>query len=224
MTSRSYEVYTPRVPGWLRPEVEPEIRAQGWEPIPVETPASDRAAYCHWIRTRWHTGRGFIICEQRVLAPPDSLQALVDCPEPWCGHPLDRQHPRCLMTLGLVRFSHELVTTFPDLADRAYCKRSGEGAWRAGLLAAPYHGPDSSRPRSLNGLALRPGVDQMFGHWPSSLWPTTSTWPSCDADLADAMGRAGVPYHVHEPVPRNLVDYSRRPPGLPVDRWWEQSA
>jgi hypothetical protein len=215
-------VHVPHAPGMLRPEVLPEIEAQGFVPVLVTTLVSEPTAYSSWLRTMWHRGDAFIVCEQRVLPPPGALAALRDCPKPWCYHPIDRGHGPMPYCLGLARFSADLLLAFPDAADRALVRRGGEDAWRAGLLDLPPWRPDAARPPRLQQACVNPAVAAMCGEYPGPLWPSTVRYPLTDSELAACLVMSGVQGHEHQPTPVNLVDYSTRPTDGTVDRWWER--
>jgi hypothetical protein len=223
VTLSARPVYVPHVPGWLRPEVLPEIERQGFRPVLVTTPVSDPTAYPGWLRRMWHRGRGWLQVEQRVLPPEGALDRLALCPEPWCLHPLDRINPRVLYALGLVKFGDDLVAGYPEIADRAFARREGELWWQMEHQHAGTQRADAARPPGRGHRARENSGAPLPLVWPGPLWPTTGRWPQVDMPLADELARAGMLPHVHEPVPRNLVDYAERPPGVAVDRWWERS-
>jgi len=80
---------------------------------------SDAATgYLDYMQKAWSLGRDFINLEHDIVPWPGAIQALLECPEPWCfygyDHGVDFVRSSCPV-LGLTRFRAGFVKRFPRL-------------------------------------------------------------------------------------------------------------
>lgn len=108
------QVVVPFVPGMLHEEA-----AQLGRPVDVS-----RSEWDYWelLRQLWEGGRTFVVVEQDMAPTDEQVQALFDCPEPWCAHDYAGRYGMGLTinpvpTLGAVKFGAELIAAQPDLLD-----------------------------------------------------------------------------------------------------------
>jgi len=88
-----------------------------------EWPIDDTNTYSHFFQERWRDKKKFINVEQDTAFWPGSIQAIWNCPEPWCayGYVLDDDfnHPagNAIPYLGLAKFDTSFIEAAPDLWD-----------------------------------------------------------------------------------------------------------
>lgn len=199
------------------------VRAVHWQdPMAIfrETPERQPFVYGDWLRAMWTGGTGFIWIEQDVVPPDGSIQAMRDCPEPWCTHGHwtgDRHDPQ---TFGFVKFSAGFCQNFPRLAD-IVCTPPDPRYWvRRGWTNLDRRVP----PSVLNGAGrracLRVDAPAMYAANDPSKRPTSHGWLSLDTTMARALTSLGFEPHVHEPPHEHLHDYQARPAGS-SKHWFE---
>ena len=203
--------------GRLFPQVEAAVAAQ-WrayavhidEPYPLCT-------YADFVRVAWRGPDDLVIVEGDVIPPTGSIQALLDCPRPWCSHPSWVGDRYLDNTLGLVKFSFGLREVLPQLAEWALTGQS----WRWGPR---NRGLEDFRPREHLGEI---GVDaSVLGVWPElagiahemARHPGTDAHPKAiDMRLNYELAKARVGLHVHQP-PAPHLRYGNDPGLDPTQR------
>lgn len=84
-------VFVPYVPGMLQVETHRfEYPYPWWQAVDVS-----HGQYDYWdlMCTLGERGRPFAIVEHDMVVPPGALRALLECPEPWCGHNYKTMRP-----------------------------------------------------------------------------------------------------------------------------------
>lgn len=100
------------------------------------------------IIATYHQGP-LVLVEHDVVPPPGSIQALFECPEPWCGHAVElRGGPRCY-TLSLVKFSAAL------LERDGYRLRLALSDRLSGAASVPWSKCDTAIARALHIAGFR---------------------------------------------------------------------
>lgn len=74
-------------------------------------------AYWRLLRRMWSRGDTFIVIEQDVVVRPDSLDALLECPEPWCSFQVPYVG-KLYAGLSCAKFSAGLIARHPDALER----------------------------------------------------------------------------------------------------------
>jgi hypothetical protein len=79
-------VVVPYFEGRLHPRVLPAITSQGYEPelLRCVNQVNHPDSYPHLLRWLFESGGEFLIIEHDVESRPGFIDALRDCPEPWC--------------------------------------------------------------------------------------------------------------------------------------------
>ena len=62
----------------------------------------------------WARRETFVIVEHDIVVWPGAIQALENCPEPWCTYPYYSSVGWILDGLGCTKFGAELLKRFPD--------------------------------------------------------------------------------------------------------------
>ncbi|MHB1488254.1 MAG: hypothetical protein ACYCZM_11980 [Acidimicrobiales bacterium] len=99
----------PYVRGMLRQETWLALKDCGYDVEWASMDPNDDGHYAFLIEGLWQDGEDFCVVEQDVVPTQTMLEALEQCPYPWCSHCYaDPDYPRTAM-LGLARFCSELL-------------------------------------------------------------------------------------------------------------------
>lgn len=96
-----------------------QIALVGYDYIPVDVSVR---GYSDFLLERWREGESFINIEHDVVPWPGAIEAIAECPEPWCGYAyhvgasLD-PHPYWHPMLGCVKIGAELIRRTADCWD-----------------------------------------------------------------------------------------------------------
>jgi len=97
----------------LRSEVVEALA--GWDVAFVDVSGSDEA-YWELLASLWANRRTFICVEHDVVVRPGTLDALVECHEPWCSYQVPYVG-RVYAGLSCAKFSAGLIARYPDALD-----------------------------------------------------------------------------------------------------------
>lgn len=81
--------------------------------------------YSNYFKDRWDAGESFINLEHDIVVYPGALQALWDCPQPWCAynyhlpvHQLENLEDEATnVPTGCVKVSAEMIKQLPGFWD-----------------------------------------------------------------------------------------------------------
>lgn len=134
-----------------------------------------------------------------MVPPPGAIQALLDCPQPWCSHLCWIGERYDALTLGLVKWSAAFQRQWPKLVDIALTgQRRGGDTYIRGL--------EEFRPKKHLGYVAIPS--NVLRVWPELqaralsrvFEPGTSAHPrALDMYFAYEFAKARVEVHVHQP-------------------------
>lgn len=71
--------------------------------------------YARVLSALWRASESFVLVEGDVVPWPGAVRALLDCPEPWCGHNYPIASGFNCGTLGCVKFGAALMRQWPSL-------------------------------------------------------------------------------------------------------------
>lgn len=100
--------------------------------------------YAHLIEERWQAGETFIIVEDDILVWPGGIDALLECPEPWCSlkHMIGGGWAS---NLGCTKFDASLLVGDPWAGESRPVKNECDGPLARMLQARGFvqhfHGP-----------------------------------------------------------------------------------
>jgi hypothetical protein len=111
-------------------------------------------AYAEMLAEEWRKGCGFVLVERDIVPWVGAIQQLVDCGGDWCAFRYAFRGST-VRSLGLVKFSGQLVRLHPDLAEDWDGKplEELEGAMLGSInQVTPVckHGPPVGRVRGLD--------------------------------------------------------------------------
>jgi hypothetical protein len=95
----------------------------GYNYTPVFTDPKDDYSYSKYFKERWEKKETFITIEQDIVVYPRALEALWDCPKPWCvcDFHLPNHRLRNLETvdngnypMGCMKISKEMIEALPN--------------------------------------------------------------------------------------------------------------
>jgi hypothetical protein len=74
--------------------------------------------YAKYFRDRWNDGQGFINIEHDCVPWPGAIEAIRDCPEPWCSYDYslpchrnrDMHHETTFVPLGCAKINADMIT------------------------------------------------------------------------------------------------------------------
>lgn len=221
--STHVRVYLTHAEGGIREGVEAALAQQTYAYEPWLTTRADPFSYGDFWRTVWRRHGDLVVCEQDVMAPPHSIAGLVDCPAPWCTHPIHTGQRPCDDCTGLVKFSGPLRRHLRTLADEI-CAPQDPRYWvRRGWTEIPW----DCTPATLNGpgrrACLKPGPYAAAAADDPRLRPTSHDWIGIGEKLAARLYAWGICPHVHMPQAQHLHHYD---PGVSVvaRSIWDQPA
>ena len=129
--------------------METAVAAQ-WEAYQVHwDEPQDPTTYARFFVRTWPWPEALVVVEGDSVPPPGSIEALVDCPEPWCAHPSWVGDRYLRETLGLVKFSRELQRRHPGAALEAMTRGRFDGS------LCPARSVDVAWARQLSLMGLR---------------------------------------------------------------------
>jgi hypothetical protein len=97
---------------------DPAVLALEWERLFPETHLVEGDyGYGQLLAGLWRVGAGFCLVEHDIVPWPGAIEALWDCPEPWCGYRFMLGRGDLGSGLGCLRFSGEFMRAHPGLAD-----------------------------------------------------------------------------------------------------------
>jgi hypothetical protein len=116
----------------LATETKASLDASGypWEAVDV---SGSSTAYADLLDGLWAKGETFCLVEHDMVPRDDTLKALDDCPEGWCGFVYRHPVPTAttpyqeLAGLGCTRFRSELMARFPDMMTRSHANYARDG-------------------------------------------------------------------------------------------------
>ncbi len=88
----------------------------GWDVAFVDVSGSDEA-YWELLASLWAKGRTFVVIEHDIVVRPDTLDALLECHEPWCSFQVPYVG-RVYAGLSCAKFSASLIARHPDALER----------------------------------------------------------------------------------------------------------
>lgn len=97
--------------------------------------SSDSLAYTRYLEGRWQQRDSFVNMEHDVVPWPGAINQIWYCPYPWCFYgyvpDVDCVENNCA-PFGLVKFSSELIKTFPEVWSkmREYYAEDFEYVWQ----------------------------------------------------------------------------------------------
>ncbi len=164
------------------PETLESLR--GWNIAQVDV-SHHPATYPQTLDRWWGEAEPFVNVEHDMVVPPGAIEALEECPEPWCWHCYAGQaKPWSYPALGLVRFRAEVMKECPGLWDTYLARQHGPGC-----------NPDTMQPYP------NPEVDDPTG---LPLWSGEAQWLHCDEWAAAYLRLHDIPDHRHYPDAVNL--------------------
>lgn len=116
------------------------VRSDGWTPELRVIDREDLFAYGRILHEFWQDGEPFINIEHDMAPWPGAIQALRSCELEFClfGYPRAEQG-----SMGMTRFSRELIRRFPKLSETNHWSRASwnnvENAVLGGLKNVPKH-------------------------------------------------------------------------------------
>jgi hypothetical protein len=99
----------------LAPEVLWALQEAGVDFEPIDVSGADDA-YWELLADLWRSGETFAIIEHDIVVPPNVLNSLDDCDEPWCVAKY-RYLRGNYWGLGCTRFAGSLTRAHPDVLD-----------------------------------------------------------------------------------------------------------
>jgi hypothetical protein len=78
------------------------LEMEGHEPLMIWT--RDPYDYGLYFTTLWASGLPFVIVEHDIIPWPGSVQALIDCPEPWCTHRYPLHRGNVALSFGIGKY------------------------------------------------------------------------------------------------------------------------
>lgn len=230
----------PHIEGGPHPDVLLEVERQGYMPRLVLTTKADEFSYSDALRRWWREGTGFIIIEHRAMPPPGAISEYLECPYPLCSRPHNCRRDGVMGSLACIKFSTELVQSYPDLADRSLARRVHDLWWRWGFLQNRPYTPGTTAPRDIRSACIRPEVVERYGPWPGPSWPTTQAysassvdhltydverrpwpstipWPHGDFALGGALERRCIGTHYHDTPSQCIPDPDEHFPSAAAD-------
>lgn len=103
-------VIVPHTPEGLKPETRKAVLAHAPEFFPLV----GESAYHDLIAALWSQQEGFVTVEQDVVPGPEDIQAIIDCPEPWCAYAYDYPPFGLYAGMGCAKFSAQLLKEWPQ--------------------------------------------------------------------------------------------------------------
>jgi hypothetical protein len=126
----SVKIVTVYTPGALLKETEDamfaSLRARisntVWLRIPID--GSDDRAYGRLLAAHWNSHEALFVLEPDIICRPDVLEAMEDCPEPYCAFPYELLTD-VMPALGCTRFSADFMARYPKAMSEAVSSRVG---------------------------------------------------------------------------------------------------
>jgi len=201
------------VTGKLRPQTLAALEAQWPDFEPWEHDPGDDYSQSDTWRKLWRTDGDLVVVEQDVIPQPGAIQAMFDCPNPWCWAPQWNGTTYVAETVSLVKFGHDFRQAHIAAADFALagqwlrrpqkCLRPGE--------PDPHPGPDPAAwatdfGKGADGAWDR-RVDWMLNRQLHMIkWPSDARFGSPDALIgrelrvtrAISCGQHAPSIHLHE--------------------------
>lgn len=85
--------------------------------VRVQIDPADLYAYWRLLTDAWRQPGSTLVLEHDIGLRAGVVEALADCPEPWCGNPYPLDGGVILACLGCTRFTAALKAAEPDLLD-----------------------------------------------------------------------------------------------------------
>jgi hypothetical protein len=105
---------------------DPAALALAWERLfPEVYIVEGEYGYGELLARTWTGKKGFCLVERDIVPWPGAIQALWDCPKPWCGYTYMLGRGQLAQGLGCVRFSDDLVQTEQPDFDVAWHEMDG---------------------------------------------------------------------------------------------------